>query len=323
MTERETPITDRFKAWRDVLPVHPAAEIIPPYSDEELIGLGRLIKTTERMNVPVIVFLDPVSGQLSLGDGRTRLDGMIAVGIKLNIQITSGPKVIITAEGIEIPEPQIITIADGFDPYAFVAATNVGRRHLNTAAKRKIGAKLIVARPELTDHAIAKLASINHKTVSAIRKEVLANGEIPHNAERVEKSGRKARGRKPEQSPKVPIVKPVSSGSGELSIEQRMVALTAEPEPDSPGDKPASIVTSTISPKTEPIATPTSTKTKPNVAPFNATEVLDAARRVEAVLNRRVSGANWDDARKEIRRVIELLHHKASKPAVGTPAQAA
>jgi hypothetical protein len=278
------------------------------------------------MNVPVIVFLDPVSGQLSLGDGRSRLDGMIAVGIKLNIQITAGTKVIITAEGIEIPEPQTLTIADGFDPYAFVAATNVGRRHLNTAAKRKIGAKLIVARPELTDHAIAKLVGVNHKTVGAIRKEVLANGEIPHNTERVEKSGRKARGRKPEQSPKVPIAKPVSSGSGELSIEQhraRMVALTAEPEPDSPGDKPESIVTSTISPKTEPIATPTSTKTKPNVAPFNPTEVLAAARRVEAVLNRPVSGANWDDARKEIRRVIELLHHKASKPAVGTPAQAA
>jgi hypothetical protein len=151
-----------------------------------------------RMNVSVIVFFDPVSGKLSLGDGRSRLDALDAVGITLNIQIADDTKkVIIAAEGIEIPEPQIITIADGFDPYAFVASTNVARRHLNTAEKREIGAKLITARPELTDHAIAKLASIDHKTVATIRKEILANGETPHNAKRVEKTGRKARGRKP------------------------------------------------------------------------------------------------------------------------------
>jgi hypothetical protein len=152
------------------------------------------MKTAGRMNIPVIVFSDPVSGRFSLGDGRSRLDALVAVGIKVNIQIASNTKVIITAEGIEIPEPQIIPLADGFDPYTFVAETNAGRRQLSTAEKREIGAKLLIVRPELSDRAIAKSASIDHKTVAAIRK---ANGEIPHNAKRVEESGRKARGRKP------------------------------------------------------------------------------------------------------------------------------
>jgi hypothetical protein len=108
------------------------------------------------MNVPLIAFLDPDSGELSLGDGRSRLDAMVAVGIKFSIEITRDGKVTIIAEGIEVPEPQIIALSDGFDPYAFVAATNVGRRHLNATERREVGAKLIIARPELTDRAIAR-----------------------------------------------------------------------------------------------------------------------------------------------------------------------
>lgn len=289
MTERETPITDACKAWRAVLPVHPAAEIIPEYSEAKKIELGRLVKTAGRMNVPVIVFLDPVSGQLSLGDGRSRLDALVAVGIRFSVEITSDTKVIITAKGIEIPEPQIISLVGDFDPYAFVAATNVGRRHLSTAEKRQIGAQLLIARPELADRAIAKLASIDHKTVAAIRKEILANGEIPHNAERVEKNGRRARGRKPGRtSSKVPIG----------------VSSTARAD-----DKPVIPISATKTPKQ-------------TVAPhtFRAMEILNAARKVLEVLSRPVSAPNYDAARKEIHRVIELVQKNMN---MVTPAKAA
>jgi hypothetical protein len=237
--ERETLITQAAKAWRSVLPVHPAAEIIPEYTEEKKIELGRLIKTAGRMNVPVIVFLDPASGKLSLGDGRSRLDALIAVGIKFSIKVTSDTKVTIVAQGIEIPEPQIIPIADSFDPYAFVAATNVGRRHLNAAKKQEVAAKLLIARPELADRAIAKLAGVDHKTVAAIRKKILANGGTPHNAERVEETGRKARGRKPGQT----NVKAMPVTEAPAAPDAAWTSNDASPAgaPDAPASSPSGV----------------------------------------------------------------------------------
>jgi hypothetical protein len=283
MSEHETLIALGYKAWRAVLPVHPAVEIIPEYTEEKKRLLGRLMKIAGRMNVPVIIFFDPVSGKLSLGDGRSRLDSLVAVGVRIGIQITSDQKVTITAEGIEIPEPQIITVTDGFDPYAFVAVTNVGRRHLNTAEKRQIGAKLIIARPELADRAIAKLASIDHKTVAAIRKEILANGETPHSTERIEKTGRRARGRKPGQtSPKVQVVEPI---------------VIVKP--------------------------PTATKSSGASGTSKTTEILGAARKVLEVLSRPVSAPNYEAARREILHVIELVKRNMNTSTADTPAKAA
>jgi hypothetical protein len=39
--EQETPITRTRKAWRSILPVDSAVEIIPKYAEEQLINLGR------------------------------------------------------------------------------------------------------------------------------------------------------------------------------------------------------------------------------------------------------------------------------------------
>jgi hypothetical protein len=120
---------------------------------------------------------------------------MELVGIKFTIGRTVDGQPIIVAAGFDIPPPNIIPSRD-IDPYAFVTAANVARRHLDRAAKRKIVADLIGVRPALTDRAIARMACVDHKTIAAIRKQVQCNGEIPHNAERIEKDGRRARGRK-------------------------------------------------------------------------------------------------------------------------------
>src|SRR5262245_22133758 len=101
MVDRETPITRGYKDWRAVLPVHEAAERIPAYSDEELIKLGRLIKAAGRMHVRVIVQFDPVAGKHELLDGRSRLDAMVAVGIKFEIKTNPDGKVLIIADGCE------------------------------------------------------------------------------------------------------------------------------------------------------------------------------------------------------------------------------
>jgi ParB-like chromosome segregation protein Spo0J len=187
--------------WRQVLPVHPAALIVPANSKDKLIEIGRSIKATG-MIVPVVIMSEPTDPateggvKFSLLDGQSRLDAMELVGIKCTIERTVDGQLIIVAAGFDIPRPNIIPARD-IDPYAFVTAANVARRHLNREAKRKIAADLIEVRPDLTDRAIAGMACLDHKTIAAIRKQAQRNGEIPHNAERVEKDGRRARGRKP------------------------------------------------------------------------------------------------------------------------------
>jgi hypothetical protein len=328
MTERETPITDRCKAWRSVLPVNPACEIVPCYSDKELIDLGRNIKENGGMKVPVIVLMQP-DGTHSLLDGRSRLDALVHVGIKFEIKVIDG-HVVIDAPGYDIPSPIEIVPDANFNPIAFALSINLRRRHVTNEVKRVIIKKVIEAQPNLTDNAIAKMAGVSDKTVNSVRKELNGNSEF-RISDRIEVTGRKARGCKPGRvttmAPKsVEAVASGKTGSDELSIEQhraRMAALTAESEPDSPGDKPESITASTISPKTESIAP----KTKPSVTPndsFNVAEILTAARKVQEVLYRPVSGPNNEAAKKAIKRVIDLLLvHKTLKPTAGTPARAA
>jgi hypothetical protein len=317
VTEYKTPITDRCKAWRNILPAHSACELIPAYSEVELIALGRNIKAAGGMKLPIIILVQP-DGTHSLLDGRSRLDAMVAVGIKFEVNVIDG-HVVIDAPGHDVPTPTEIPATADFNAIAFVLSTNLHRRHLKNADKRAIAKKVLVAQPALSDRAVAQMVGFDHKTVRAIRQE--AYGEIPHKGGRVEATGRKARGRKPDQSPKAP--KPVDTldfvletvlgpavsaadktGSGELPIEEhraRMSALAVEPKP-------------------------TSTKTKPAVVPntFNVAEVLAAARKALAVLDRPVSAPNYEDARREIKHVIDLLlAHKSAKPAGAAQARAA
>jgi hypothetical protein len=61
-------------SWRDVLPVHPAAELLPPPPAEELRELGEDIKR-HGQRIPVSI----QNGKLL--DGRTRLDAMELAGL--------------------------------------------------------------------------------------------------------------------------------------------------------------------------------------------------------------------------------------------------
>jgi hypothetical protein len=69
-------MTARKKSWRDVLPIHPAAELFPMMTEAELRELGEDIKKND-LHEGVVIF----DGQLL--DGRNRLDAMELVGIKL------------------------------------------------------------------------------------------------------------------------------------------------------------------------------------------------------------------------------------------------
>ena len=288
MTERETPITARCKAWRNILPVNPACEIIPAYDDSKLIELGRDLKASGGMKIPVIVLVQP--DDIALLDGRSRLDALCHVGIKFEIKVIDG-HVAIDAPRYVIPTPIEIVPDATFNAYAFVLSTNLHRRHLKNTDKRAITKKVIAAQPGLSDRAIAKMAGVDHKTVKALRQEIKANGDFPI-SDRVEATGRKARGRRPKFH-LAPVTEPVD------------VTPTTPTVVDKP---PASPIV--------PIAA-ASVNSKPAGANgFDAEKALAQAHKVLAVFDRQVSAPNWDAARKEISRLIDLLlRHKALRPA--------
>ena len=196
MTERETPIIQACSAWRAILPVHPACEIIPAYEDSRLISLGREIKQTGGCKIPIIVLAQP-DGTFVLLDGRSRLDSMCHVGIKFVIKVIDG-HLVIDAPGYVIPALIEIVPDESFNAYAFVLSTNLHRRHLRNEQKRDIIKAVICAQPNLSDRAIARMAGVDNKTVAKLRLELKANEEILISRE--EATGRKARGRKPGQA---------------------------------------------------------------------------------------------------------------------------
>jgi hypothetical protein len=82
------------------------------------------------------------------------------------------------------------------DARRFLIEADILRRQLKPT-ERLTGLKsLLKMCPEMSDRAIGKATGYDHKTVAKKRKEAEANGEIPHK-DRVERSGRQARGPKP------------------------------------------------------------------------------------------------------------------------------
>jgi len=242
--------------------------------------------------------LMPPGGTPALLDGRSRLDALCHAGIKFEIKVIDG-RVVIDAPGYDIPAPQEIIPDENFNAYEFVLSTNLHRRHLKNTDKRAITKKVITAQPALSDRAVARMVCFDHKTVRAIRQETY--GEIPHKNDRVEASGRKARGRKPGQIKEVSIAHQKAGADDSLYMP--------------PDVGPIVPIATTIVP---------STKTKPAVASGGFDAVLKAAYRVEAALRGPYSAPNYDAAREEIKRVIDLLRtHKTLKPTAAERAQAA
>ena len=102
----------------DQLPVHPAADIFPMMSDEELADLAESIKANG-LRYPIII---DAEGQLI--DGRNRLAACKLAGIK----------------------PRFESL-NGHDPLAYIADTNLKRRNM-TKGQQAIALAMIYPEPE-------------------------------------------------------------------------------------------------------------------------------------------------------------------------------
>jgi ParB-like chromosome segregation protein Spo0J len=173
-----------------VLSTHPACELFPMLPDVDLVELGENIRAHGLLH-PIII-LSQDNNDLLL-DGCNRLDAMVRVGIKFNLSCRQPGWWNLDILDENIPSTSVDlaeTLGGDVDPYAYVLAANVHRRHLTAEQKRDLIAKLLKAEPAKSDRQISKMVKVDHKTVGAVRAKKEACGEIPHVEERKDTKGR-------------------------------------------------------------------------------------------------------------------------------------
>lgn len=188
--------------WRNSpnIDIHPAAELFPLLSSEDLDQLAEDIKKNG-LQEPVSIIEDGVDhprGKQIMLDGRNRLDAMELAGFQvLDRQGRLHKKwrgakfyVGFFQSGQGLYNPSIDPFYKHVEAEAFIVSKNIHRRHLTQDQKRELIEKLLKAKPERSDRATAKLAKVDNKTVATKRKELEAREEIPHVETRVDTKGR-------------------------------------------------------------------------------------------------------------------------------------
>jgi hypothetical protein len=180
--------------WRSVIKVHPAADLFPMMSPDELATLTEDIRANGLRNL-IATWFDE-NEQEWLIDGRNRLEAMAAIGYLFSRGRLERetPQLFIYEPGRRGDLP--VQHHDGVgtysvDPYTLAISFNINRRHLTTAQKSELITKLLKVDPTKSDRAVAEVVKVDHKTVGAKRAALKAGGEIPHvDAKRVGADGK-------------------------------------------------------------------------------------------------------------------------------------
>jgi ParB-like chromosome segregation protein Spo0J len=209
-------------SWRDILPVHPAADLFPTMTPDEITALGEDIKNNG-LKQPIVLIKTPDGDALL--DGRNRLDAMASVGLITDLNLI---------------EHRVLD-ADA-DPFAFVISANIYRRHLTADQRRDLIAKVLKATPDASNRQIAAQVKADDKTVAKVRKVLEATADIPRLAKTTGKDG-KARTTTPQKPapppPTAPAPEPASAPEDDFPEMPAFLARgkLAEPQPDEPGTK--------------------------------------------------------------------------------------
>jgi hypothetical protein len=196
-------------SWRDVLLIHPAAELFPRMSADDLKALGEDIKKNGLAS-PIVLRSPgyPYDGneqrpRLVL-DGISRLDAMERVGLSV-VNDKGQPSDAFGArfrqlfESKQVHSLSLSALRDGVgparvepdvDPYAYVISANINRRHLTAEQRRDLIAKLIKATPEKSDRQIAETVKASPTTVGTVRAEMESKGDVSKLDTRTDSRGR-------------------------------------------------------------------------------------------------------------------------------------
>jgi hypothetical protein len=217
--------------WRDRIVVHPAADLFPMMSDDELKVLGADIKANG-LKAPVIMYDDGTGGQQLL-DGRNRFAAAVMVGVVPGAHVVSA----------NATDPQLRCD----DPYAYVISANIHRRHLTAEQRIELVAKLVKAQPTKSDRQIAKQASVSPTTAGKVRRDLEAKGDVSTVDTRTDTKGRQQPVHKPKAAssgkskpkpvsspPIVPSANPAKSSKPSVNTAPRLNSLSwSDATPDS------------------------------------------------------------------------------------------
>jgi hypothetical protein len=225
------------------MPVHPAADLFPLMSPDELDALGADIKQHGLKSRIALwkdgAFNDPKATTYLL-DGRNRLDALERNGVAL---VTPGGKFDPRALGGAHESDVLVrlyrlrvermvgnepVVGDGCNPWIYATSANLHRRHLTTDQRRDLIAKLIKAQPSKSDRQIAEQTKADHKTVGKVRAALEATGEIPQLTKTTGKDG-KAR-KKPAQPISTTTVAPKAKDRAVQAAADRAVARSSSEE---------------------------------------------------------------------------------------------
>jgi hypothetical protein len=216
-------------SWREVLPIHKAAELFPLMSEAELRELGEDIKK-HRQRVPVTIFQPVGMEPEQLLDGRNRLDAMELAGLSI-----IKPDGTLDDRVVKFEHAYADPARGGVDPFAYVLSANIHRRHLSAEQKRGLIAKLVMAKPELSDRQLGKMAKASKNTVNSVRAELEARGQVDHVEKRKDSKGRKQPAKKsklvPKKTAKLEPVQVVVEDDAEASAEKRQAEYAAVSAP--------------------------------------------------------------------------------------------
>lgn len=196
--------------WRDHVKIHPAAELFPAMTEDELRVLGEDIRDNA-MVAPLVFWRPTEPGQdvralhaaemadwhdpnlhgAFLIDGRSRLDACELVGLPTLHQ--SANHLSVTGHPVEIVYEHEV------DPFDFVVSANIRRRHLTPEQKRELIAACLQGMPERSDRDIGELVKADHKTVGKVRRQEIAKGAIAAIDATVGSDGRTRRTGTPKQ----------------------------------------------------------------------------------------------------------------------------
>jgi hypothetical protein len=180
------------RSWRDVLPIHPAADLFPLMGADELDTLAADVKQHGQRN-PVTLWVDDATHVLQVLDGRNRLDAMERAGIRL---VASDGKFDLA------PVRTTILFSREIDPFTYVISANIHRRHLDAEQRRALIAKLLKATPDTSDRQLAEQVKTSPTTVGKVRKALEDAGDVSKLDSRTDARGRKQPAqRKPAANP--------------------------------------------------------------------------------------------------------------------------
>jgi hypothetical protein len=192
---------DARVSWRDVLPVHPAADLFPLMSPDELKVLGEDIKENG-LRTPIVLttvtseYRD--DGRDHLLDGRNRLDAMERVGFVLVKKGKLDPH-LGWEDDVTLVPPRPCSVPES-EAYMAAVSLNIHRRHLTAEQRRDLIAKLIKATPGKSDRQIAETVKASPTTVGTVRTKLEATGDVSKLDTRTDTKGRKQPAKKKRQT---------------------------------------------------------------------------------------------------------------------------